>query len=358
LITWDVVFLLPSGASRYLYLASAGTAFGSAWALRTTARFLTRLWAERGQAAAVGILVLLCVSSYFSLRHAAALSLYSSARNYVARGDSETGIEVLKRLFASPYRDAVPEDEAYFLLCSAMPFLGENPAPYLAAALVRFPDHIGLQTIAAALDQQHPLADVRQRGEQQMEAIYQQSVTTGQDQHFLRNLAAIYHNIGLSHAVHGDYQAAERVMTRTLQIHPNRPNTRRILGRTYLQWAATLEDQGQEASARSAYQRALTLDSLHVEAHLGLGHNFYRTGLWNQASAQYRKVLQIEQNSHAWFGLGLSELAVGDAAQGRRTLLQALAVFGFAEAGRVGAIAELEAFMGYRDRRLAPRVGR
>lgn len=341
LLTWDVLFLLPSGASRYLYLASAGTAFGSAWALRETARILATR-AIYWQVAPYGAVLLLAISSYFTLLQTENLSLYSSARSYVARGDSATGIAVLKQLFASPHLSAVPTDEAYFLLCSAMPFQDEDPTPYLQAGLAQFPDHLGLQTIAAALAEHNPDAAIRQRGEQQMQALYEQAAATQQDQHFLRNLAAIYHNIGLGHLSRDDFQAAEAALLQTLQIHPDRAITRRILSRTYLHWAESMTALGQDAAARAILQHAVAFDPQHLVARLDLADHFYRIGAWTEASAQYRSILASEQHSRAWFNLGLDELNAGQIEQGRRTFLQALAVFGFAEAHRVGAVAELK----------------
>ena len=342
LITWDIVFLLPSGASRYLYLASVPTAFASAWALNEIRRLLAAHTA-RAHLAPYGVAFLLSVTSYFSLQQTEALSLYSSARSYVARGDSETGVAVLKQLFTSPHRGAVPEDEAYFLLCSAMPFLGEDPTPYLNIARIRFPEHLGLQTIAAALAQQAPGQSLRQLGEQQMQALYEQATARGEDQYFLRNLAAIYHNIGLGHIKHGDFAAAETMLQRTLQIHPDRANTRRILNRTYVQWAEALAEQRQDPVA--ILQRGVLFDPHHVATRLALGEHFFRLGAWTEASVQYRSILEIEQHSLAWFNLGLAELKQGRAHQGRRTIQQALAVFGFTEAKRVGAIAQLEKMM-------------
>ncbi|MDB4699016.1 hypothetical protein OAF45_02625, partial [Candidatus Latescibacteria bacterium] len=254
------------------------------------------------------------------------------------------------QLFASPHRDAVPTDEAYFVLCSAMPFQGEDPAPYLHAALARFPDHLGLRTISAALNQQAPQEHLRQRGEQQMEVLYEQALASEQAQHFLRNLAAIYHNIGLGHLSRDDFQTAEIVLLRTLQIHPDRANTRRILNRTYLQWAKALAAEDQDEATHIVLQQAIAFDPQHLAARLDLADRFYRAGAWAEASTQYRSILAIEQHSRAWFNLGLAQLNEGELDLSRRTILQALAVFGSAEAERVGAIAQLEKMMDRKDR--------
>jgi hypothetical protein len=250
LITWDVVLLLPSGASRYLYLASAGTAFATAWILCKAAQN----WKRRGQVASYATLTLLCVSSYFSLQSAESVSLYSSARSYIAGGDSSAGIRVLKQLFDQPYRGMAPEDEAYFLLCSAMPYLSEDPTSYLSAGIERFPEHVGLQTVRAALDEQDSSETIRQRGEARMEELYLQELDSGKDQHFLRNLAAVYHNIGIGHAEQGHYKAAEKVLLRTLQIDSGRANTRRVLNRVYVEWVADLEARGLYETARLVSQ--------------------------------------------------------------------------------------------------------
>jgi len=161
---------------------------------------------------------------------------------------------VLKQLFDQPYRGMAPEDEAYFLLCSAMPYLSEDPTSYLSAGIERFPEHVGLQTVRAALDEQDSSETIRQRGEARMEELYLQELDSGKDQHFLRNLAAVYHNIGIGHAEQGHYKAAEKVLLRTLQIDSGRANTRRVLNRVYVEWVADLEARGLYETARLVSQ--------------------------------------------------------------------------------------------------------
>ena len=79
--------------TRYLYAASAGTSMLLTLALTRAGRTLGP-WGPWFQGGAMAALL---VSSYLALKQAEGLSLYSSGRNYVARGDIPTGVAQLKR---------------------------------------------------------------------------------------------------------------------------------------------------------------------------------------------------------------------------------------------------------------------
>ncbi len=93
LIHDPILFERPWTFSRYLYMATAGTSVLLAWGLEAIAR---RFRNGRPYLYAT-VLVGICISSYFCLKRSEAISLYSSGRNYIARGDSETGVAQLRR---------------------------------------------------------------------------------------------------------------------------------------------------------------------------------------------------------------------------------------------------------------------
>ena len=89
----EAILNRASGPSRYLYLATAGTSLLLAWGLEEGSRRLPS-W---GRYLHGVLLASILLSSYHYLKEAEAVSLYGSGRNYIARGDSETGVEQLKR---------------------------------------------------------------------------------------------------------------------------------------------------------------------------------------------------------------------------------------------------------------------
>ena len=95
-ITETGILVRPSGPSRYLYLATAGSSFLLACGVQEIINCLRpRAWGSKLLYAA--IISSLFTSSYFCLKRVEALSFYSSGRNYISRGDTETGIRQLKR---------------------------------------------------------------------------------------------------------------------------------------------------------------------------------------------------------------------------------------------------------------------
>ncbi len=92
-VTDTPILARPEGPSRYLYLASAGSSLLLAWGLEEGSRRLLSWGRYLYGVLLAGILV----SSYLCLKEAQAMAFYTSGRDYIARGDSETGVEQLKR---------------------------------------------------------------------------------------------------------------------------------------------------------------------------------------------------------------------------------------------------------------------
>ena len=124
LSVWIIVALLPfvalteefirmaaTGTSRYLYLANIGSSLLFAWGIRSASLYAAKkgqIWGK----AVFGILAIsVLASSYVTLKHLEAISLYVSGRSHIARGDVTTGIALLKRAVARS-RDPLPRSSS------------------------------------------------------------------------------------------------------------------------------------------------------------------------------------------------------------------------------------------------------
>ena len=195
----------PSGPSRYLYLATAGTSLLLAWGIEEASSRL----GSGGRYLYVAILAGILLSSYSSLKQAEALSLYSSGRNYIARGDIDRGVEQLQRAIRRGRRTIDLED-TYERIC----FLGmgeRGSEAILEEALAEFPDDPRLNTYKLALDSMKPDSVVSRRAREQLEAFKtadppvsiesvsgKRIVLEGPEiQAVRRGIAAFYHNSGI-----------------------------------------------------------------------------------------------------------------------------------------------------------------
>ena len=195
----------PSGPSRYLYLATAGTSLLLAWGIEQAGSRLR----SGGRYLYAAILAGILLSSYSSLKQAEALSLYSSGRNYIARGDIDRGVEQLKRAIRRG-RHAIDLEDTYERIC----FLGMGESgseTILEEALAEFPDDPRLNTYKLALDSMKPDSVVSRRAREQLEAfktadppVSIESVSGKrivlEDPEIIqaarREIAAFYHNFG------------------------------------------------------------------------------------------------------------------------------------------------------------------
>ena len=195
----------PSGPSRYLYLATAGTSLLLAWCIEQAGSRLR----SGGRYLYAAILAGILLSSYSSLKQAEALSLYSSGRNYIARGDIDRGVEQLKRAIRRGRRTIDLED-TYERIC----YLGmgeRGSEAILEEALAEFPDDPRLNTYKLALDSMKPDSVVSRRARAQLEAFKTADPPVSivsvsgkrivledpEIQAVRRGIAAFYHNSGI-----------------------------------------------------------------------------------------------------------------------------------------------------------------
>lgn len=266
LMTRDVIFMHPSGTSRYLYIASAGSALLLAWGILALSRRLETLRPRLGITCATVLVVALTLSSFVGLKRAEALSLYSSARSHISRGDLEGGVYSLRKALDQPHTEALPLADVYFLLCTSMPYLGEDPTPYLERADAIAPDHKGLQATRAIIERQSADLHTRKRGEQRLRTAIERAQQSSDYEVFARNLAAIYHNVGMGLAQRGNYPAAIHALTSALTIDATKVNSRSALCKATQYWAEDLEAAGRSAQALFLYRQLLAIDPSSTKA--------------------------------------------------------------------------------------------
>ena len=199
----EALLVHPAGGpSRYLYLATAGTSLLLAWGMEE-ARSRLR---SGGRYLYAAVLTGILLSSYHFLKQSEAISLYSSGRHYIARGDFETGVEQLKRAIGRGM-DAIPLDDTYERIC----YVGmgmEGTETILDEALAAFPTTLSLNTYKLAFDSLKPDSVLARRAWEQLQGLQagesQGSIRVGRlvwtDRDAItaarRSMAGFYHNTG------------------------------------------------------------------------------------------------------------------------------------------------------------------
>ena len=340
LLTEESILDLPVGPSRYLYLPSAGTALIIAWALRRTALALPA-WRH---AILGGTTVALIFSSHHGLHQAEALSIYSSARYYIANGNMEVGLERLHAVLAGNTA-ATPLPEVYFRLACIQLYLNKDPDPALREALALFPDALWLNLVKSLIDQENDSTLIQQRGQNHLAACIEQAKREGRGNLLATNLASLLHNMGKGYFRKEDYPRAIHAFERVLEIKPDKQNTRKGLGDTYAELGFQYFEQNRHDLAIEAYQQALYLNPDDRLARISLGWLFYFQGRWQEAIDQHRLALEHEVDADAQFALGLAYLANGDDRAAQTTYAQGIRLFGAEDAQQIGALQSLDALI-------------
>lgn len=318
---WSVLALLPfiakeqHDASRYLYLATAGTSFLLAWLIHTSMRHLERIWAPNIGRLSGGLLVVgLTITSFVYLQRAEAISLYYASRTYVAQGDQQTSLELLKRAIA---RDSqrIPPD-AYLRLAVTGFLFGEPSQEILQQGLSVHPDYAALHIMQGAATFLQPDTQQRAWGDRQVHTALARSP----NRNHLQNQAALaFHHIGLYHNGSGQAALAVPAFEKALSLQPDYALAMAGLGKAY-------DMQEQRQKALSAYQNAVLLDPGLARAQQDLAllliqQSDYRAA----ATALERAVVSDPTNSNSWCMLAQVHRISGDLDAAHQAVLRALA---------------------------------
>ena len=291
IINEEIVVNLPAGPSRYLYLATAGSSLLLAQGLWLAARRISR----RPNLVFGFGLAGLVFSSYVALKRVEAISLYTSARSYVARNEITIGIDRLRQSVAME-SDLIDLEDAYDRLCFLLIGIGEEQAPAtLETATTRFPENAKLHIYQHVTRSMEPDSLVRGPANARLIAI--SNYASGN----AALIAQAYHNAGDGH-----YQN--------------------------LAFETSIE----------AYERALAFDSQRLPARINLGWALLTAARPRAAIEQYRLVLTQGPHSIAQFSLALCHLTDGAYEDARIAYRVAFERHGMSEAERLGVDGHLE----------------
>ena len=119
-----------------------------------------------------------------------------------------------------------------------------------------------------------------------------------------------------------------------------------VVDDTYTNLGLKLFKQGNRNAAINAYRRALERDEESLTARVNLGWTLFLQNRLDEAVKEYHYILKRRSNSQAQFNLGLAYLAKGEIDAARATYARGVEEFGAEEAEKIGAVDDLQEFVG------------
>ena len=276
---------LPFGPSRQLYLASVGSSLALAWLILSLGRQVEiRLGKRWGQVTLCALFFGILGSSFLSLKRCEALSLYSSARSYIAYGHTEQGIQQFKRAIATDRYQTPPD--TYVRTALALFGMGKSPQDILETSLTIYPNAPVLNLFLGIwhAEQQDPV--LQAQGEKRIQTAF----ATSKEKDLIHlDAATVYYNLATHHYNSKNYRKAAAFYNKSLSFRPDSPNTMFFLGKT-------LYAQNLKQEALQTFRRVIQISPEHVEGHYALGILLNAQGKIDEAIHEYKKVLQIDPN--------------------------------------------------------------
>jgi tetratricopeptide (TPR) repeat protein len=243
--------------------------------------------------------LILLLSSYFTLDKSEALSRYTSGRSYIANRQIPKGIDQLRRAIDTG-GDAIDRRDAHTRLVAVALDSTAIAASILQKARGDFPEDI---RFALAEQVFHSVGSdsIRQR-----QAQLSLESNRGQNEGNDRWIAHLYANIGDGYFTRRDWTRA---------IH--------------------------------AREDALRFDAKRQETRLLLGWTYFMTNRFTDAIATYRTVLTQGPDSEAYFNIGLAHMALGDTATATKIYADGIAQWGREQAETARARSNLERLISF-----------
>ena len=390
----------PAGPSRYLYLATAGFSLLLVWCIAEICQRL-RFW---GRYLNFGIFLGLLFSSIFFLKKAEAVSLYSSGRNYIARGKIQTGADQLKRaILRGP--DAIELHDTYRRLSLVTMAIDPLAAQSIVnEALTQFPRSPDLKIYHLVIQSFAPDSAISRAAQKKLDAFKPLNLGPSGNEHWLgkpnengdKHLAKLattrsYYNLSHGYLKRNDFDQAIFGYFRCLEFDPGRINAVQDLlkalhatGRTgeaahaalravernpnapngllinaSLALAASgdfekaialcskvLGNEPTEVQTKAVfllYRRILNADSKVLDSYTWAktGLSLFSGGRIGDCITAFQKALERDQsNRRAHFGLGLAFLTQGQSQKADSLFAHGVARFGRAAAEEAGAAEE------------------
>ena len=298
---WTLVALVPffsksTLAWRYLYFASAGSAFVLAYFfIYSLTAVFKKISRPLAYTTGIVILVILISSSIFAHKRVEAIALYFIGRAHLARGFFDEGIELLTLALEKNAR-GVPID-AYHHLSVVSFGEGKNPTHILLEGLKHYPDHPQhTPELNLLLGLSMYLDDTQiTEGKALVQKTYESSLNKAN----LRSIAGTcLGNLAKYYVTNKDYEKAVSMCQEALVFQPNlykahfmlvplffklnRANeaiqaTRQAIDKypknqdMALSFFLLLIEAEQYAEAEKVYRHYLTLDTQAANAHYNLG---------------------------------------------------------------------------------------
>lgn len=234
LLLAEKVFLayLPAGPPRYLYTASAGISLLFAWLINVA----SRCFSKSGRYIKVGLLATIAFSSYFSLKKAEALSLYTSGRSYHINSDLKNAAQQLRRAIDRG-RDVLDQEDVQMRLCLLAMGLGEDSDAVVDAALDQFPQNSTLRFYKLAVESMGTDSTKKSLAVGQIEAASTNPHIL--EESFRSVMAQAYLHIGLGFHTRGDFGGAVIAYRRALIFSPEQQNIAKRLRVSLSRMAST-----------------------------------------------------------------------------------------------------------------------
>ena len=233
LLLAEKVFLayLPAGPPRYLFIASAGVSLLLAWIITVASNFFSS-----GRYIKVVLLTALVFSSYFAMKKAEALSLYTSSRSYHINSDLKNAAHQLRRAIERG-RDVLDQEDAQMRLCLLAMGLDENSDAVVDAALDQFPQNSTLRFYKLALESMSADSMKNRLAVGQIEAASTDPYILQAS--FRKVMAQAYHHLGLGFDTRDDFGGAVVAYRRALIFSPEQQNIAKRLTMSLSRLAST-----------------------------------------------------------------------------------------------------------------------
>ena len=278
---WTLLALLPflpvalvhTAFSRYLYMATVGTTALLAWVLHRLCLALMQKHQLVGRLTIVALAGLLVTSSYFALKRAEYISIYASAKYYLAAEDIDTGARLMRKAI-----DAGPETvdliDAYTSLLTNLIGLNRPFEEDLARAQRDFPNDPNIQVITGAVYSMSSDSEKVSRGETLLAAVSNR-IGSVQDE-FNHVVETTMRNLGHRAKKRGEYGQAVRAYQAALHYGVDPISTLIYLGDAHLH-VGSIDD------AESIARRLLNEDPHSDPAHQILIRVLQGRGEWQKA---------------------------------------------------------------------------
>ena len=277
---------IPSGPSRYLYMATAGFSLLLAFGLH---QIKTQL--KQGRYFLVGSMAVLLASSYVSHKKVESLSFYTSGRNYIANGDTKTGIEQLMRSIRRG-RDVIDLKDAYSRLCLIM--MASDDAGFeeaLKEAMRVFPTDIEFALYGLAIASINGEGASRQLAEEKTDVFKKHS-----DDKLPKLVAQIYHYIGRRFYKQKNFGKSVLAYRRALEFDSDRPKTRHSCALALAQAENDYANIGSYGVSIDTFMEALRLQPDLGLAHFGLACSYLSVDDKNKAHQHYEILQTLDRD--------------------------------------------------------------